>query len=238
MFSSSTSSPAPAPSHKKSESAMPLMASSSNSNIQTQKMKKTVEETIAIKNAGLAAKAEEEGTMRYGHLQMGDLIYLEERAPGLTTEVRLACPHLQPFGRACCTPPPPTHTPASTSTPAHTCTHLHTPAHTCTHLLISCSSVHTCALALSQTGVGLLHADGVCRTRLGLQKHEEEGDYASNFQECVFRICPPLNYEAAARTRELKRSPSLSGNDLLEAQVTSCVLRLTSASVLLRASHC
>jgi hypothetical protein len=98
-------------------------------------------------------------SQRYGSLQMGDLIYLEEKRPGLTQE----------------------------------------------------------------TGVGLLHADGVCRTRLGLQKHEDEAtrQFAPNFQECVFRICPPLNYEAAARTRELKRSPSLSGADLLEAQVTT-----------------
>ena len=68
--------------------------------------------------------------------------------------------------------------------------------------------------------LGYLHGDGVCRTRVGTQPLKGR-TAPRNFQECLFRITPPLLYEASSELQEVLRArpepvPALKPNEKLD----------------------
>ena len=56
------------------------------------------------------------------------------------------------------------------------------------------------------------NAQGCVLERAGLQTFS--GGVPPNFEECIFRICPLLVYEATGMIRELKRNKSMTEDEM------------------------
>jgi len=63
---------------------------------------------------------------------------------------------------------------------------------------------------------GYLHAD-TCFERVGFQVEDRSSDL-TNFDECLFTVCPMLNYDSVTTKKFLMRRPSFSG-DIGEQEV-------------------